>query len=106
MTDSRQPGTAIGMHHRVEWRINAYGIHGDVHCIAEPGTACRLECSQGCLEWPCGHDLVDSGGCLALDWLDPPDEHYDGAEAPLRDGLIELTWTADGYSWRYWMEVP
>jgi hypothetical protein len=90
------------MTHRVKWTIARWGVRGEVTCDAPAGAACRMGCPAGCDE-PCVHLPVDQGECLAIPWInnDDVEDTYAGDLTQLRDGPVELTWSGDGYEWRY-----
>lgn len=74
-------------------------------CHVQPGEDwCRRECPEGCEEIPCGHDLLPTDYCNAVEFLTNTDESlqdtYVGEGAPLHDGMeIETSWDGDNYTW-------
>lgn len=99
--------------HRIEVTLTG-GIHTQVTfkgvCDAPPGADCRMWCefdlcSEGYQEGHEDHALFDQGECSVISCLngDPSliPELYDGPEAPLLPGFIDLTWDNDGVVWSY-----
>jgi hypothetical protein len=78
-------------------------VSADWTCTAEAGAECRKHCPEGCPTWPCDHELVDSGACMAIDWLENEDwrDLYDGPETTVRNAEVTLRWDGEGYVWHY-----
>lgn len=103
--------------HRIEVRISGGfpgGLRGDITfkcvCDAQNGAPCRMwcdmpDCREEAQEGHGDHVLTDQGECGVASSLnaDPGfiPELYDGPEAQLRSGFIELTQDIDGVTWSY-----
>lgn len=71
---------------------------------------CPLDsCEEGCM-FPAQHrpGYEHFKQCGMVTWLEEGgtwDEQYEGPDAELRSGPIEMVWQGDYYTWRY-AEVP
>ena len=83
--------------------------HSIVLTIAHGGMeAARWECherEEGCIDAEAHRpEWKHSEQCLRLVFLEEGgtwDEMYSGSPAPVHSGPIELSWSGDGYDWKY-----
>lgn len=97
------PETSSGRPHHICVTLEPGSLWATFLCEAQAGASCRKGCPTGCETWPCEHDLVDTGACIPLEWMENGDwqELYDGDPQEPVSGPVEFIWTGDGYDWRY-----
>lgn len=96
--------------HTVRFEIDEYGITPVFTCFAQKGDPfCRLVCPEpaGCETaaecFRAGHERVDHGCCLFVEWMDADDgiNAYHGDKSPARGGMIVPEWKRDTWWWHY-----
>ena len=83
-------------------------INASFTCNAPHDALCRQDCEDICDVWPCDHPTVDSGACLALEFLceTPAHDSYAGLPVALTTGPINLRWDGLVYLWTYLDAAP
>lgn len=96
------------MTHHINVTIDDDLVTGKITCSAEVGALCRLTCPEDCEEFTLEghqHQLVDSGECMHLTFIDNDEasiwELYTGEPGPLRSGLVKTSYSDYQVTWDY-----
>ncbi|WP_280186228.1 MULTISPECIES: hypothetical protein [Nocardia] len=96
--------------HTVRFEIGPFGVAPVFNCYARVGEPfCRLTCpgAFGCESGDecreSGHEPVDYGRCMFVEWMDSEDgiEAFSGDRTALRGGHIVPEWRGDHWTWSY-----
>ena len=116
--ESVEPVPTVAAVHSVTWDHDGDRIHGRMVCSAGELADCRTSCAEGCESWG---DVSDDGAahtlsdgtvhamrpheyCNVVEWIangDVLETYYDGADRPVHDGPVLISWDGDDYLWRY-----
>ena len=83
--------------HTIAWRIeHVGGVIAEVTCHEPEDAPCR--------NLPHDYRKPNDSGCNPILWIDNGEgwiEHYEGPNAPLRDGPITFAWDGTDWTWTY-----